>query len=196
MLHSKPQWITFTGIDTSTDIRKVHELSEQYPLEWGILLGNPANGPRYPSLNEVQTLVTKFSVPLAFHFCGSFARNFKQFPEFALIGRRQINLPVYEPLDEYPGCILQHRKGTFPLEQDNGIQWLHDESGGRGQVPQQRPPNPGFLVGYAGGISATNVKDVCNELTGEYWIDMESSIRTNDRLDLQKCEDICKLIFN
>jgi len=37
-----PRWITFTGLDEYTDIKRVRDLSAKYPIEWGILFGGEA----------------------------------------------------------------------------------------------------------------------------------------------------------
>jgi hypothetical protein len=31
--------------------------------------------------------------------------------------------------------------------------------------------------------------------TGRYWLDMESGVRTDDWLDLDKCESVCRSLF-
>ena len=50
--------------------------------------------------------------------------------------------------------------------------------------------------GYAGGINPENVVDVVRELNDicetDFWIDMETGIRTNDKFDVKKCEEICR----
>lgn len=68
------------------------------------------------------------------------------------------------------------------------IQTLFDPSGGRG-VPQVGWPNFGRPCGYAGGIGPNNVAETIYSLEAlgiEYWIDMESGVRTDDRFDLGK----------
>ena len=51
--------------------------------------------------------------------------------------------------------------------------------------------------GYAGGLSAENVEKVIEDLlivnNSDFWIDMESSVRTNDRFDTKKCEEVLKI---
>ena len=68
---------------------------------------------------------------------------------------------------------------------------LFDPSGGRG-LPidlDHLPPTYAYSTGYAGGITPDNVRNVVQHLTGyglQFWIDMESKVRTNDKLDLDK----------
>ena len=76
---------------------------------------------------------------------------------------------------------------------------LWDPSGGRGiRGAFSLLPGRGLVgaltagvsapVGYAGGIGPDNISEVLAQLSdrGPCWIDMESNVRTNDRLDLDK----------
>ena len=50
---------------------------------------------------------------------------------------------------------------------------------------------------YAGGLSVDNVEKVIEDLlivnNADFWIDMESSVRTNDWFDTKKCEEVLKI---
>ncbi len=75
---------------------------------------------------------------------------------------------------------------------------LHDLSGGKGKAPPFRPvQRPGIpIVGYAGGIGPDNVVQVISEIDASlYWLDMETNVRTDDWLDLDKCEAVCKQVW-
>ena len=62
----------------------------------------------------------------------------------------------------------------------------------------------GKKIGYAGGINANNVAEKLtflmeNDQVGDFWIDMESGVRTDDWFDIDKvvkvleiCSDILK----
>lgn len=69
---------------------------------------------------------------------------------------------------------------------------LFDTSAGRGVSPDSWPaPVPGHFCGYAGGINPENVGKnldmISTVATGQVtWIDMETGVRTNDLLDLEK----------
>ncbi|HEX9640583.1 MAG TPA: hypothetical protein VGB13_04645 [Candidatus Krumholzibacteria bacterium] len=72
---------------------------------------------------------------------------------------------------------------------------LWDQSGGRGRLTAWPDPLPGLRMGYAGGITPDNVKHALEDLAarttdGETWIDMESGVRTDDKLDLAKVESV------
>eukprot|EP00984_Skeletonema_dohrnii_P038222 scaffold41205_cov216-Skeletonema_dohrnii-CCMP3373.AAC.3 len=125
--------------------------------------------------------------------------------------------------------IVQKNEETLPLwngllEQEalpENIVFLHDESKGTGKETSAWSTDPQFvtssrkMVGYAGGIKPANVGKVaqdtmkaCQESGGkEFWIDMESGVRSKvigasgkeeeDIFDLSKCyeciDTICEL---
>ena len=72
-----------------------------------------------------------------------------------------------------------------------GVSMLLDASGGLGiDTPIVLYPSNG-KIGYAGGINEGNVATKLDYLlrnvrTGEFWIDMESGVRTDDWFDLDK----------
>lgn len=92
------------------------------------------------------------------------------------------NLSLYnQTLDIWKGC-------------DSRVSVLLDASGGQGiDTPIKVLPNAGkqFKVGYAGGINPSNVADklaylLQNDQVGDFWIDMESGVRTDDWFDIEK----------
>lgn len=82
-------------------------------------------------------------------------------------------------------------------ENVHGASVLFDVSGGRGVRPAQWPATPrGCRLGFAGGIGPDNVLDVIRAIgpRDPYWIDMESGVRTNDRLDLGKVRRVLEQV--
>lgn len=87
------------------------------------------------------------------------------------------------------------------------IHYLYDSSGGRGneglkfwkELPEVYRSD---RFGYAGGITPENVtsvlEEVCKSDQLANWIDLESGVRTDDKLDMVKCEQFLKnvLAFN
>ena len=79
---------------------------------------------------------------------------------------------------------------------------LLDASGGQGKDTEIQILNAKCKVGYAGGINPENVGDklaylVEHHTAGDFWIDMESGVRTDDWFDLDKVVkvlDICNQI--
>lgn len=76
--------------------------------------------------------------------------------------------------------------------------YLYDPSGGRGvaQASWPHPTDDWGPLGYAGGIGPDNVRDVLHALRDHTptWIDMESGVRTGDRLDLGKVRSVCEQV--
>lgn len=83
------------------------------------------------------------------------------------------------------------------------VTMLLDASGGEG-IDTSLVAFTGKKIGYAGGINANNVAEKLtflmeNEQVGDFWIDMESGVRTDDWFDLDKvikvleiCSDVLK----
>lgn len=74
---------------------------------------------------------------------------------------------------------------------------LMDASGGRGESPRVWTRGRSeFAVGYAGGLGPDNITEELGRIqsvVGELnmvWVDMESGIRTNDRIDLRKMQSV------
>lgn len=87
----------------------------------------------------------------------------------------------------------------IPKIRDNDlkIDLLHDASGGYGkQIDTVLEPYWHAFTGYAGGLKPGNIADVLQKIEDvnknrqRYYIDMESGIRTDNRLDLEKCKAV------
>jgi hypothetical protein len=210
----KPDFVTFTGIDARTDIDRVRDLSSRYPIEWGILFSPSRQGrePRYPAMDIIGIAATELhtSVRLSAHICGLFAAKINAGKDLPIdlhgFRRAQINT-IAADVDAIADfgkrhsldVIVQHRTLRFP--DDDRVTWLYDCSGGRGEEAKTWPlhPGEGKLFGYAGGLNPGNI-NAMNDLIkldedSPYWLDMESGIRTEDWLDLDKCEAVCKALF-
>lgn len=147
---------------------------------------------------------------LSAHFCGEVAREalanrLHPLPVLERVQRIQIN--GYSPPS--PGVvrfarampsfeiILQVRDeaslqdAARDVEEIGNASILFDPSGGTGHQPFGWPRRPlGVELGYAGGIGPDNVLDVLRDIgavaSSEFWIDMESGVRTDDVFDLAK----------
>ena len=209
----KPLFLTITGIDDQTDLNRVVALSIKYPVEWGVLFtGNNYQKPRYP--NNIKRIID-IDVPIfSAHLCGKYAEySMSDNMHYSVsIGghnifrRVQINSTNYD-LDHVKNFqtkidkpVIVQVRGEFPETSTNGVYSLHDTSGGKGITPSVRPVQKatnGF-VGYAGGIGPHNVLEVLDSLDAVdkyFWIDGETHFRTDDWLDLDKCEETCRLIW-
>lgn len=219
-----PEFITFTGLDAHTDLRRAVFLTSRFPIEWGVLFSKTRQGlePRYPD-GETQSRIWWSPLlgngrkdclgSLSAHLCGQHARDVMEgrapsIPvDLHYCRRVQMNHPEPNPTairtfvagwaPNLSG-IAQTKADTFPSSARR-VQWLFDRSGGTGQRPGAWPRHPDGdrLVGYAGGIGPDNVLEVLGQIgaTGPYWIDMESGVRTDDWLDLDKVEAVCRAVY-
>jgi hypothetical protein len=76
---------------------------------------------------------------------------------------------------------------------------LHDMSHGGGKVPKVWPKSNELWIGYAGGLGSHNLGEELPKIAkaagdADYWIDMETYVRTNGEFDLQKCIDCIKIV--
>lgn len=93
--------------------------------------------------------------------------------------------------------ILQSYSFTIPemeaaMTKDYpGVVFLHDNSGGKAIDGDFQKPVNNDYVGFAGGITPENVEGNIHQVydlggDNDFWIDIESGVRTNDQLDLDK----------
>ncbi len=145
---------------------------------------------------------------LSLHVCGSMAHDAADgywnhiehymFNTLGLFKRVQLNVAnrtdnpyrLASTPNKHTEVIIQ-QKGVHDIEMFERSMWMNvsvllDASGGQGIVaPIEVLPNAGkqFKVGYAGGINSSNVADklaylLQNDQVGDFWIDMESGVRT------------------
>lgn len=223
-IRTYPIGVTITGADDNTNPREMRALSEEFPfLEWGLLCSAKRAGTsRYPSSTWIDQHTFRWPERARFsaHLCGQYARETiagHAFMEMELTlasklcRRVQINgyeagLPGQLPrLAQKLGLefILQcrHEADLLQCARDaetvRGSSVLFDPSGGRGIEPFCWPATPaGCRLGFAGGIGPDNVLDVIRALGPRdlYWIDMETGVRTNDRLDLGKVRSVLEQV--
>jgi hypothetical protein len=209
-----PEFLTFTGVDNWTDIEALQALSNEYPIEWAMLFSPAHQGinPRYPA-DDAQSALWSSGLNFAAHLCGRHSRRAMEGanPELPVdlsyCRRVQLNHEAPDPIQmmkfaanrgEFQ-CIGQSRSvDSFP--QDVRVDWLFDGSGGRGIRPARWPSHPGGqrLVGYAGGITPGNIRSTIQAIhsEGRYWLDMETGIRTNNKLDLALCREVCQEVYD
>lgn len=218
-----PAFVTFTGLDAWTDLDYVEDLSRRYPIEWGILFSPTRRDlePRYPGRRTVEAAIAR-PIRLAAHLCGSYARTIVgtgECPEVEHLleqgfYRFQVNTAdeTADPLVirrfaermrlDGRGILQSRNPMYFPFSPV--VDWLFDRSGGRGVLPGRWPlPQIGSraMVGFAGGLgldTARMLLDCINDFHPQdvpFWLDMESRIRTDDRLDLDKCEAVCRAVY-
>lgn len=214
--------VTFTGWDDQTDLGELAAFCrDQRPgtVEIAVLLSNSRMGEdRYPGLGPAETILMvakRYRQRTAVHVCGRASREslvHSSLPAtfrglVPLADRVQINVPETLWDDARPRycfahylaaalckpVIVQTRDPVAWPERVEGVQFLFDRSGVRGEVAEQVPPLTTFQVGYAGGLGPYNVDAFVRRVMGvrlptmpirediaftsPIWIDMESGIR-------------------
>lgn len=99
-------------------------------------------------------------------------------------------------LPEYFATI--HKWEELPYPHRDTISTLLDSSGGRGIDTKLKVYPSNRKIGYAGGFSPDNVEEkltflLRNVTMGEFWIDMESGVRTDDWFDLDKVVKVLEI---
>ncbi len=214
--------ITFTGVDARTDIERLKKIQECWPLaEFGVLTSYHwyENGNRYINPQFLCNLWGQ-RLNLALHVCGRAASDaadgywyrlckhlnyclglFKRV-QLNIANRADIPYRLASTPYNHTEVIIQQR-GIHDIEFYERSKWVNtsillDASGGQGiNTPIEILKCDG-KVGYAGGINAENVADKLRYLFenvrhGEFWIDMESGVRTDDWLDLDKVERVLRI---
>lgn len=154
------------------------------------------------------------------HICGEFIDRFLQLdPELVHLahcfGRIQLNkkIPLEgSAINELFRCIYKYESPVIvQVNRENQDLWMHlhtlsnfhvlfDESRGNGiKASGYNIPLRGNLCGYAGGLGPDNLQEELRKIERsagdrEVWIDMETRVRTNDRLDLDKVEQVLKIV--
>ena len=158
-------------------------------------------------------------------FAGDFSKVIEKYPIFTHpdFKRTQLNVAPYENIFETAielpdpiekEIIIQQRSPSikdshafirFELKNPGSdVTMLVDPSGGRGVDEGLDIIATEYKTGYAGGININNVEDKLRflmemETVGDFWIDMESGVRTDDWFDinkvklvLEKCDNVLK----
>jgi hypothetical protein len=161
---------------------------------------------------------------LSLHLCGELARqairnNFQPAIDmcqgyFGIFKRCQLNIASYDTNpetleldvpDSLEEVIIQQKGAKdlklFKTADNPKLSVLLDASGGRGISGNFSVPSdiPNAKIGYAGGLNNENVVGilesiVLRDMTHDIWFDMESSVRTDDRFDVEKVADILMLL--
>lgn len=212
--------VTFSGIDPWTKPSALQTLHAQYPfVEFAYLMtDNRKAGNRYPAPVFLKGYA-KLGLPMAVHLCGKIAHDYIKSGDWepvrrmlgasmSLFSRIQLNIPktvhfsreLVFPEDK--AIIIQLHPGTEELfacyKHHPSVQGFQDGSGGRGIACSHwmAPETPFF--GYAGGIGPENVVETVRAISavcdGDFWIDMETGIRTADRFDVGKCRKVCEAL--
>ncbi|OJW42414.1 MAG: hypothetical protein BGO50_01395 [Rhodanobacter sp. 67-28] len=201
--------ITLTGADERTDVAVLLELLAAHPtLEIGLLYSaTPENRNRYPSLDWLHATARALAGRCAIHVCGLLARAQLKAGELNDLVRHANRVQVNGDVgrDELPALasrvhalITQYNSRITDLSLATGSghhQLLVDASGGRGIGPNQwRRPDTPKRVGFAGGLGPHNLVEQIERILpvaeGDWWIDMEESLRCEDWFDLSRARAV------
>jgi hypothetical protein len=206
--------ITLTGVDESTDIERLIQMTTDHPfVEFGFLYTTTPEGRnRYPSFDWLAGVLPRLNGRAALHICGKQARIQLGISRLTELTRHtprvQVNgilaVDEAEMLATRSGVqtlISQHTHKNSPLLTVKATNHciLIDDSGGRGISPNiWNPPQTSKYVGFAGGLGPDNLAAELTKIqtiagTGS-WVDMEGKLRTHDFFDLDKAE-ACINIF-
>lgn len=214
------RFISLTGADDRTTVQEIELLSEKYPLfECAILIFPEAHSiNRNPSLGWRKYLYKSSVKNKAIHLCGTSIDQFAVqdkaiMQDIENVGRVQINLQprwasenLYEKLvkavqkNSHIEFITQHNEQNQPYlhywENVANHGYLFDGSLGKGICPEKwiSPVND-KSCGYAGGLSPDNIIENLSKIFAvvndkPFWIDMETGVRTSNKFDLKKCDDV------
>ena len=210
----KPVPLTFTGVDAHTELARLTAIGTRYPhVEFAVLVGSRtcrAGGNRYPgpaTVREFRRRATAAHVRCAIHLCGCYSRAVMKQEwtapfslQAASFDRIQVNSSRYDMtavaafarLAQKP-VIVQWRTLHLHMRVP-GIQFLYDESGGRGRNGLKSWPLRSRFGGFAGGLGPENIRQAVGyvRMTARKgsWLDMETGVRTNDWFDLDKVEEV------
>lgn len=213
---TEPSWINAMA-------RTFKKPSMAPALEFAILRSPKIDAsPRYPGRDAIKR-ITSYVYPenLAFHLCGRYARMVHSMEwselcdvvDFSLVNRVQVNstecdekaMITLQRFSMHIGkpVIMQWRDSVFPFVP--GVNLLQDRSGGRGIVetawfrPSALCAKARAPIGFAGGLSPENAGAalewmIPNTARNPFWIDCESSLRTNDWFDQNKAYDMAMAV--
>jgi hypothetical protein len=213
--------ITITGADDYTDISEMIDISLEYPMvEWGILMSPKRNGvERYPSIKWREKF-TQTRIQKSAHICGDYTKNMllgvlsDDLYDIPLIYNRvQLNFNSTRNNwnTNFFDLILIAHKHNYILQRNTNnallinqleslytskVSYLQDFSGGLGKLGEWLPPMVGCYNGYAGGLNPDNVSEEIQKMLkltpDDIWIDVETGVRTDDRLDMDKVRKFLK----
>lgn len=181
-------------------------------------------GERYPEPAFIREVAKHGRLNLSIHLCGTIARQMLEGEveafydsigcDWPVFNRHQLNIAVSDFENKtikqlqdirFHNTIIQVKSEDVCrklLERvDNfRISYLVDPSGGKGlESSFTHVKSEKNLVGYAGGITPENVGQkifslISNDSDQEFWIDMESRVRTNNKFDIDKVEQVLKTV--
>ena len=214
--------VTFTGVDDYTNLSELQKIQKDYPIaEFGVLV--TAKWEQYQRCLNPKTIPSlgDYELNLSCHLCGRVARavlhnDFNEAIElvkkFDVFKRCQLNIAKEETEDELDidvpetldELIIQQPSVDncdlfYKIKNRNKMSVLIDGSGGEGIKTDLKTLKVDFKVGYAGGLNPDNIEETLEKLfndenVGDFWVDMETGCRTDEKFDLGKVVKVLKRI--
>lgn len=204
--------ITITGVDKCTsfeDISLLLDAGAEVAVLW---TETPEGRNRYPSVSWMVNMRSRCRQygSIAVHVCGSGARKrllksggalfIHGFNRIQINGRVSVD-DLCRVCDRYEVEVITQNHATnaellnYPMA-SHAI--LVDGSGGRGIAPAEWiRPITRKRVGFAGGLGPDNLAaelpKIAAVATGDWWVDMESSVRTDDWFDVEKALEAVRI---
>lgn len=212
----RPAFVAFTGVDRTELLPGMLALSARYPIEWGVLI-DPEQQARalFPAAEARAVLTSERRLSWAAHVCGGLAQTIAEGGDIdhsALAGFRRVQ--VNHGFKGSSATQIAHARDfgrrlrlrpvlqcTDAFPADPGVDWLYDVSFGTGVRPAFWPElNPqGPFCGYSGGFGPDTAVAILEQIRPPagvaYWIDMESGVRSDGLMDLDKCARVCERVF-
>jgi len=217
--------IVFTGIDTYTDVQKLIDIikTSKIPIEIAFLYSETKKAIRYMELSEIlkrNNILQNNRISTAIHLCGIASTNYLKDHTsgllysnlknkvFSTIQCNNIKVLRHELAIKHPKILhIPYNRNILKecnniITSYNNISILQDRSGGKGISNDFLPPVMNVKNGFAGGIGPDNVVEKLeeiNNLVDKYyvtWIDMENNVRTEDKFDLNKIQQVIEKVNN
>lgn len=214
------RFISLTGADDRTTVQELETLSEKYPLfECALLIFPEAHSTdRNPTVDWRKNIYKSSVKNRAIHLCGTSIDQFAAQDKYIMqdinnVQRVQINLQprwasekLYEKLvkvvekNSHIEFITQYNEQNKPYfhywKEVANHSYLFDNSLGKGISPNSwLKPVSDKSCGYAGGINPDNIIENLSKIFSgvndkPFWIDMESGVRSDNKFDLKKCDNV------
>ena len=205
--------VAICGADDQIPLSDLQVLYKEFPfMEWGLMLYKFSGGEGYPTYGKIVELLES-GMPCCAHLCSKWVEEINWcgswtvlsvFPRLYEVRRFQINFAgkeietnnVIRSINSTRlkhQIILQVSSFDHPVLNDApaNVAAFFDASHGKGKLPEQWPKaRENRYCGYAGGLNpdnlAENLEKISQVANTPAWVDVQSGVMTNRRLDLDK----------
>lgn len=180
--------------------------------------------PNYAFVENLSKMMVRMDMNFSIHLCGKWPKRFTDNKHYDFWPAKNIanTFQLNQRFDDYDvngllerfkyhhrlsklTPIIQYRSVnefevlSTAFGDDVPARYLYDASGGRGlDIDMKNLPQPReYEIGFAGGINPDNVLEKLNDANwkGNYFIDMETGVRTDDWFDLDKVYSVLEQVY-